>query len=132
MPAYVKKTSAVSPDRFISKTVSRTGSQKDVREKCEDNDEEGTRSVKAEFDYTHKNAARHIVADQTVKKQALRDKVLKNLDWIRTGHRPSEASLRSLQSRITQTSKAAVTYPELDSIAEDAHEGEGIIKDEDK
>ena len=106
-----------------SKAVTRTASQKDIHEKEED--EDGTRSVKAEIDYSNKSAARHIVTDQTSKKQKLRDKVMKNLDWIRTGQRPSEASLKSLQSRITQTSKAAMSNKvELEPISEDASEAQ--------
>jgi hypothetical protein len=66
-------------------------------------DEDEKRSVKAEIDYTFKDAARHIVADKN-KKNYLRDRIMKNLDSIKNGKVLSERSYKSTQSRFTDKS----------------------------
>ena len=49
-------------------------------------EEEGeTRSVKTEFDYNLKDAARLIVADKTSQRARLRQKVMANIDALKCG-----------------------------------------------
>jgi len=118
------------PESYLGKDkLKSVGSKKDVKERdnLADNpyndDEDETRSVKAEIDYKLKDAARHIVANQNSKRQ-LREKVLKNIDSVvKPGKHLSEKSLQSLQSRISNISKrtsAQPIVPALAAIEEDA------------
>jgi len=84
-------------------------------QKTEESEKDETRSVKAEFDYQSKGAARNIVVEQSFKRQQmLREKVIKNLESIKQ-NKPAEMSLKSelksLKSRISNTSKMNTSIP---------------------
>ena len=107
-----------------SKMLEKNHIKETVNKKQEEEDlEDETRSVKAELNYNFKDAARHIVADKNSNRARLREKVLHNLDALRSGQPTSViSSMRSTQTRVTTTTSKMQTPAGLEAVPESKEE----------